>query len=242
MLYYVIMEPGLKGNLWGEARSTTPDASPSGGSVPVGCKTGAFNKLWNVRDITRIRRESAEDGVMAKQERSKKPTRDDLKTAAEAAMKAAGVVAEALESGEVDLGDLEQRAGLENGDAPLPKVTPNPATGVAYEEFMAALGPTLEKFKNQVTVDENAGWMKIEGTKSHERVYVAKGKRSVNRITCTLPPDAVDGAEEPTSYNGLIRSWLPASPKAVAKAIELIATAEPPKPQPRRSGGRQQDK
>ena len=150
-------------------------------------------------------------------------------------MEAAGVVADALESGEIDLGDLAAKVTAENGDAPLPKVTPTPASGVAYEEFMSALKPTLDRLKGQLSVEEKAGWMKIEGVKSHERVYVAKGKRSVNRITCTLPPNAVEGAEEPSSYNGLIQSWLPATPEAVSKAIELIANAEPAKRPVRRA-------
>lgn len=168
--------------------------------------------------------------------KGRKPTREDLNKAAEAAMEAA----RAAESTAAMVADaLGEDLPAGNGGGPrrmsgIPQETQT--QGVAFEEFLAAIQPTLDRAGNKVRIEELTGWLKIEGVDSKERVYVAKGKRNVNRVTCTLSPDQVEGATAPTVPNGLIQSWLPAEPEAVSHAIELIAGIEPAKPSRRQRG------
>ncbi len=149
------------------------------------------------------------------------PTSEQLAGVAEAARDAAlaaGAAADKVASA------LEHHNGNGNGGGHEKRIPAKAASTVpAYEEFMEALGSVIKKAGNRIRVIDNAGWVKIEGLESGERVYVNKGKREVTRVTCTLPPSAVAGATEPDVPNGLIQSHLPPTQEAVSSAILQIA-------------------
>lgn len=174
--------------------------------------------------------------------RGRRITADDLskaaeaaKEAAQAASNAAEAVAVALESGEVD----ESLIGMEEATpSSHPPSRAQPSGGqVAFEEFMAQLSGVLRKAGDNVTVTEHSRWVKIEGVKNGHKIYVAKGKNTVNRIECTLSPDLVHGAVESDRKNGRIASYLPADPKAVAEAIQVLAKTKESIRPPLRGGG-----
>lgn len=192
----------------------------------------------------------------------KKPTRDDLAKAMEVARDAANAAAAvadtalaAMEGEAVASSPVEGREeGGQGGRARRPTGPGAQQTGhgtmfggqrsqegpAAYQEFMAALKDPLRKAGQKVRVNENAGWIKIEGMQGH-KVYIAKTKTGVSRIESTLDPDLIDGASPPDRHNGRIASWLPAEPKVVAEAIQLLATLQEPIRPPARGVARAED-
>lgn len=88
------------------------------------------------------------------------------------------------------------------------------------------LSSALRRAGNTVDVSENVAWIKIESRKNGHKVYIAKGKNSVNRVESTLPPNLVPGATEPDRKNGRISSYIPADPKLVGIAIRHLAQDE----------------
>jgi hypothetical protein len=169
--------------------------------------------------------------------RGRKPTREDLTRAAEAAVKAAEAAGAAAEV---------VAAGIEGMDQPSASQTPvvaRTATGggrrgpalppgapMAFEAFMAALDSAIKKAGPAIHVSENAGWVKIEGP-TQQRIYITKTKTLVNRVETTLAPELIEGAEAvPVGSNGKIASRLPADPEIVSEAIRLLVTAGPLRP------------
>ena len=129
----------------------------------------------------------------------RKPTRENLEKALETVRNAAehGVVAEITDQ------DI--------AEAPM-----------AFEAFMGRLNAVLARYADSLKVTELEGWMKIEGPQGH-KIYITKTKTVVNRVESTLDPDLIKGAEASTG-NGRIASVLPATTKAVAEAVRLLAT------------------
>ncbi len=175
--------------------------------------------------------------------RGRRITADDLSRAAEAAQKAAAAASDAAEAVVVALeqGDIdESMVGQEEiGVSPLPEEQGQGGESgkLAFEEFMAQLSGALRRAGNTVDISENAAWVKIESRKNGHKVYVAKGKTSVNRVESTLPPNLVAGATEPDRKNGRIASFIPADPKAVSEAIRHLAQDEEQLRAPLRGGG-----
>ncbi len=178
--------------------------------------------------------------------RGRRITSDDLSKAAEAARdaataasNAAEAVVAALEQGDIDID--ESRVGQhteEVGISPLPQQEESHGSGkMAFEEFMAQLSGALRRAGNNVDISENAAWVKIESRRNGHKVYVAKGKTSVNRVESTLPPELIPGATEPDRKNGRIASFIPADPRVVGEAIRHLAVDEDKLRAPLRGGG-----
>lgn len=175
----------------------------------------------------------------------KKPTRDDLTKAIEAARDAAGAASEAADSVlhvlEVQNGDTDLP---DDDEMDLPTRRPRNVTGsafiatgkegkAAFEEFMAALAKPLKKAGEKIKVTDTAGWIKIEGHQGH-KIYINKGKTAVSRIESTLDPDLVKGAEEYDGSNGRIASTFPPDVAVVTEAITVLAGLKEPISPPRR--------
>lgn len=183
--------------------------------------------------------------------RGKRPTQEDLVKAAEAAREAAQAAGDAANV--VAQGLAEETGGGEVTPISRPRrasqqptaTIPQQAQGrggrgqqvgpPAFEAFMAALDGAIRRAGSNVSVEENAGWVKIESAKNGHKIYIAKTKTTVNRIESTLPAERVRGSEgvEPGT-NGRIASVLPADPQVVSQAIDLLARLDEQIPPPRR--------
>lgn len=179
--------------------------------------------------------------------RGRRITSDDLSKAAEAARDAATAASNAAEAvvaaleqggiGDIDESQVGQHSE-EVGISPLPQEEQEHGSGkMAFEEFMAQLSGALRRAGNNVEISENAAWVKIESRKNGHKVYVAKGKTSVNRIESTLPPELIPGATEPDRKNGRIASFIPADPRVVGEAIRHLAVDVDKLRPPLRGGG-----
>lgn len=182
---------------------------------------------------------------------TKRPTRDDLMRATQAAQQAARASATASE---VVLAALDGEGQTQQDSAPTRASTPAPNYRVrgtrdwkgtpsvgrtptqekeapAFEEFMAAIEPALKRGGAAITISDNRGWMKIESKSNGHKIYIAKSKNTLSRIESTLPIAAIEGAWEPERPNGLITSRLPVEVTKVVQAIELlISSKEGPRP------------
>lgn len=181
--------------------------------------------------------------------RGRRITADDLTKAAEAARdaataasNAAETIVAALESGAGGNQDLlqeidESQIGEDEVSTPAPEDRGGGGGKVAFEEFMAQLSGALRRGGGNLDVSENAAWVKIESLKNGHKIYVAKGKTSVNRVESTLPPNLVPGATEPDRKNGRIVSFLPADPKVIGEALRFLLQDDQKLPAPQRAQG-----
>lgn len=92
----------------------------------------------------------------------------------------------------------------------------------AYEIFIRELRLRLgEELWESISVTTQQSWVQFAGPS--DRVYVAKSATISPRVESTLDPDLIEGAVVPDRRNGKIRSLLPSTVEAVARAITIIA-------------------
>lgn len=154
----------------------------------------------------------------------KKPTRDDLTKAIEAARDAANAAAEVAEATLPTLEDADAHPTEAKVVRPHLQGLRKHEGPAAFDQFMAALRDPLKRAGDKVKVSSNAGWIKIEGAANGHKVYIAKTKTGISRIESTLDADLITGAIPYEGSNGRIASSLPPETEAVTEAIQLLVS------------------